>query len=211
LFAIGAGGCAAQPVEESEPFTRVQTTRMLLPVPVPLRMDILFVVDTSPGMQGMQASLAANARNFANVLNSIPRGLPDLYIAVISSDMGTGGGRSAAGCSSLGDNGAFYTGSVLFTDGQAFLNDRRELGLPSRRTQNYQGSLLDVPVDMLTLLVTPELCPVGAISLCVGAGGAAVGGAGRAPTELAPPLLFGSVVRGLDESEARARGASFEG
>lgn len=149
--AVAVGGCAAQPVEQGDPLIQVQTERMLIPVRVPLRLDLLVVIDNSPLMQGMQASLASHARSLGNVLNSMPGGLPDLHLAVISSDMGTGGGTSAAGCSARGDNGAFFTGGVLFTDGQAFLNDRQTWGMPSRRTKNYQGSLLDAMSNLFTL------------------------------------------------------------
>ncbi len=153
---LGALGCAEQAVEVPEPFTRVRTERKMFPVHVPLRFDILFVVDTSPAMQGMRTTLASNARNFASMLNSISGGLPDLHIAVISSDMGTAGGTPAAGCSSKGDNADFYTGGMLFTDGKAFLSDGPEWGLPGQRLQNFQGSLTDALVNMLAL--PPSTC-----------------------------------------------------
>ena len=163
---LAAAGCAEQSVEVPEPFTRVRTERMLLVEPPPERYDILFVVDTSPLMQGIRNNVAANARYFADLLNSFPGGRPDLHIAVISSDMGTAGGTSAAGCSSLGDNGAFYTGNLLFTDGNAFLDDHQERGVPGQRIRNFQGSLSAAMVNMLTL--PPSTCryaqPLRAIS-----------------------------------------------
>jgi hypothetical protein len=153
---LGALGCAEQAVEVPEPLTRVRTERKMVPVRVPRRFDILFVVDTSPIMQGMRTTLASNARNFASMLHNISGGLPDIHIAVISSDMGTAGGTPAAGCSSKGDNADFYTGGMLFTDGKAFLSDSPEWGLPGQRLQNFQGSLTDALVNMLAL--PPSTC-----------------------------------------------------
>ena len=153
---FGALGCAEQSVDEPEPFTRVRTERKMFPVRGLRRFDILFVVDTSPVMQGMRASLAAQARSFSSVFQSFPGGLSDLHIAVISSDMGTAGGTPAAGCSSLGDNAAFYTGGMFFTDGKAYLADGPEWGLPGQRLRNFQGSFTDALVNMLTL--PPTTC-----------------------------------------------------
>ena len=164
--ALGAGACAEPSVELPEPFTRVRTERKIFPVRVPLRLDILFVVDTSPLMQGMRANLAAQVSNFSSVLHSLPGGLSDLHIAVISSDMGTAGGTPAAGCSSRGDNAAFYTGGMLFTDGKAYLADGPDWGLPGQRSRNFQGPFTDALVNMLTL--PPSTCryaqPLRAIS-----------------------------------------------
>lgn len=162
---LSAVACIAQSVELPEPCTRARTERILLVEPPPERFDILFVVDTSPLMQSMRAKLVMNARYFASTLSGIS-GSPDLHIAVISSDMGTAGGVSAAGCSSLGDNGAFYTGGLLFTDGQTFLDDHQQRGMPGQRSHNFQGSLQNALVRMLS--PPPSTChyaqPMRAIS-----------------------------------------------
>jgi len=73
-------------------------------------LDILFMVDNSSSMRLSQANLDTNFPMFMDVLKSLPGGLPNIHVAVVSSDMGAGDG-SIAGCSaSGGDNGIFqYT------------------------------------------------------------------------------------------------------
>jgi hypothetical protein len=99
--------------------------------PPPTRqVDLLFMIDDSSSMETGQANLRANLPSFMDVLKGLPGGLPDLHVAVVTSDMGAGDGSSIAGCSTHGDNGGFRyqaTGnctSVGFTDPNAtFLVD----------------------------------------------------------------------------------------
>ena len=62
------------------------------------KIDILFMIDNSSSMDQSQANLAKNLPAFMNVLKALPDGLPDLHIAVVTSDMGAGDG-SITGCS----------------------------------------------------------------------------------------------------------------
>jgi hypothetical protein len=81
-------------------------------------------------METGQANLRANLPSFMNVLKGQPGGLPDLHVAVVTSDMGAGDGSSIMGCSVTGENGVFRyqasggCASVGFTDPNAtFLID----------------------------------------------------------------------------------------
>jgi len=94
------------------------------------QIDLLFMIDDSSSMETAQANLKANMGNFMDVLKALPGGLPDLHIAVVTSDMGAGDGSSIQGCSVSGDGGVFrYQASggctsVGFTDPNAtFLVD----------------------------------------------------------------------------------------
>ncbi len=190
---LGAASCAEQAVTLPEPVTQARTERRSWPVPATLQLDLLIVVDTSPLMQGMRSNLASQASTIANMLNSMPGGMPDLHIAVISSDMGTAGGTNAAGCSSLGDNAAFYTGGQQFSDGKAFLADHQRWGgVAGQRTQNYQGTFAEALAGMLTM--PPSTCryaqPMRAISQALSpragnASGADTAGFIRAYSQLA--------------------------
>src|SRR6516162_1806896 len=71
------------------------------------QLDLLFMIDNSSSMSSAQDNLRANMPSFMNVLKGLPGGLPDLHIAVVTSDMGAGDGSSIAGCSTHGDNGGF--------------------------------------------------------------------------------------------------------
>ena len=50
--------------------------------------DILFMIDDSPSMLPLQTKLLANFPVFMNVLKDLPMGLPDVHIAVVSSEHG---------------------------------------------------------------------------------------------------------------------------
>jgi hypothetical protein len=86
-----------------------------IPVNINRDLDLLFLIDDSPSMKDKQNNLAANFDNFITVLSSIPGGLPNVHIGVVTSDMGTKGGDGAVGtaippignggCSGVGKNG----------------------------------------------------------------------------------------------------------
>jgi hypothetical protein len=74
------------------------------------KIDILFMIDNSSSMELSQENLRANFPRFMDVLKMLPDGLPDLHIAVVSSDMGVGH-NDIPGCNSAGgDNGVFKSG-----------------------------------------------------------------------------------------------------
>jgi hypothetical protein len=106
------------------------------------KVDILFVIDDSSEMRLSQDNLM---RNFPTILNRLmdPPGLPDLHIAVISTDMGAGDG-SIAGCDMTGGkNGIFQyqpTGACTtsgLAPGATFIAD-------DGTNRNYTGQLADV-------------------------------------------------------------------
>ena len=53
-------------------------------------LDLLFVIDNSPGMQDKQDLLAANAPALVQALDAFPAGRPNLHVGVVSSTVGTG-------------------------------------------------------------------------------------------------------------------------
>jgi hypothetical protein len=104
------------------------------------KIDILFMVDNSKSMDQSQANLAANLPAFMDVLKKLPDGLPDLHIAVVSSDMGAGDGSFTA-CSGNGDAGVFHfapTGGCTATNleqGATFIS------APIGGTPNFTGDI----------------------------------------------------------------------
>src|SRR5512138_1410707 len=80
------------------------------PIVINRDVDLLFLVDDSSSMRASQDNLRRNFPVLMNALENIPGGLPNVHIAVASSDMGAGDG-SIAGCDSTGGkNGVFqYT------------------------------------------------------------------------------------------------------
>jgi hypothetical protein len=72
-------------------------------------LDILFMIDDSSSMRLSQANLLANFPTFMDVLKALPGGLPNIHVAIVSSDMGAGDG-SVNGCLGDGQQGIFqYT------------------------------------------------------------------------------------------------------
>ena len=107
-----AAGCSSKPLDPADAsgtggtggFSGVGGTF------VPSRaVDILFLIDDSSDMRSAQTKLEVNVPSFIRSLETLPGGLPDIHIAVISSDMGAGDG-SVAGCVGDGKGGRFqYT------------------------------------------------------------------------------------------------------
>ena len=104
--------------------------------------DILFMIDNSSSTRLIQTNLTANFPTFMTSLRNLPGGLPNLHIAVITSDMGAGDG-SIAGCDNTGGAmGIFqYTprgtcSASPLPGGATFISD---IG----GTKNYTGTLED--------------------------------------------------------------------
>ena len=110
---------------------------------VPVRkVDMLVVVDDSAETRLMQDNLVRNFPTFINRLMD-PPGLPDLHVAVISTDMGAGDG-SIAGCDATGGkNGIFQyqaradCTSTGLAPGATFIAD-------DGTNRNYAGPISDV-------------------------------------------------------------------
>jgi hypothetical protein len=105
--------------------------------------DLLFLVDDSSSMRLSQDNLNRNFPVFMNTLMAAPQGLPNLRVAVISSDMGAGDGSVASCDASGGKQGIFqYTarGSCAATNLQAGATYIENIG----GVANYTGNLADV-------------------------------------------------------------------
>jgi hypothetical protein len=110
---------------------------------VPTRkVDMLFLIDNSSSVRLMQDNLNRNFPTFMNRLMD-PPGLPDLRIAVATSDMGAGDESISLCRSTGGDNGIFqYTprGSCTssgLAPGATWIAD-------DGTTKNFTGNLADV-------------------------------------------------------------------
>jgi len=102
--------------------------------------DILFLVDNSSSMKLSQNNLLRNFPVFMDVLKGLPMGLPNVHIAVVSSDMGAGTGTG--GCAGNGQSGLFQWGGPMAncpatTDGARFLSN-------VNGNANYTGDISDV-------------------------------------------------------------------
>ena len=72
--------------------------------------DLLFLIDDSSSMRLSQDNLRRNFPVLMQQLENLPGGLPNIHVAVVSSDMGAGDGSVASCDSTGGKNGNFqYT------------------------------------------------------------------------------------------------------
>jgi hypothetical protein len=127
-----------------------------IPVTVNRDIDLLFLIDDSPSMGDKQKNLANNFPEFIKVLKTIPGGLPNVHIAVVTSDMGSKGAAEPAagpgigalgsgGCAGLGKNGDMQLFGAPVTGGQ-FISDISPPSGP--RVVNYSGKLEDAFATM---------------------------------------------------------------
>lgn len=104
-------------------------------------LDVLFVVDDSSSMLDKQNELRARFPRMMTQLASLPGGMPDLHIAVVTTDLGTSAANgqyapaipgAIGGCAADGDNGQFHTADLV--DGSYIV---------AGATQNFTGALED--------------------------------------------------------------------
>jgi hypothetical protein len=194
----GSGGSFPIPVRDGGTYTPTRAV------------DILFMIDNSSGMRLQQERLLRNFPTFLSVLRTIPGGLPDLHLAVITSDMGAGDG-SISGCAQTGDGGRFQrtprppcATSPLYTGATFIIDD----GAGNR---NYTGLLEDAFTCIAA--VGEQGCgfeqPLAAVARALGADGS------PAPAEnqgfLRPDaLLFIVLVSDEDDCSAPAMTTLFD-
>lgn len=149
LAAIGLlAGCPDRSISEVDPAQgRVEAKD--IPINVNRQVDILFLIDDSPSMGDKQINLAANFPNFIKVLKTIPGGLPDVHIAVVTSDLGSKGADGviapgigsigAGGCSGAGKAGEMQLFGAQVTGGKYISDviDPDPLKPPGTRIRNY--------------------------------------------------------------------------
>jgi hypothetical protein len=70
--------------------------------------DILFMVDNSQSMAPLITKLQRNFPTLTDFLKTLPGGLPNVHLAVVSSDLGAGGETRIMGCAPGGQGGEFH-------------------------------------------------------------------------------------------------------
>ncbi|HVV16939.1 MAG TPA: hypothetical protein VHH90_07020 [Polyangia bacterium] len=107
------------------------------------KLDLLFMVDDSSSMDQMQAKLKEQLPLFMQTLQAAPGGLPDIHIAVVSSDMGVPSDAAIESCTRYGDQGMFRAAAqggcqaTTLAPGATFLS-------ASGGIANFTGSISDV-------------------------------------------------------------------
>ncbi|WP_428264490.1 hypothetical protein [Haliangium sp.] len=150
---VALPGCPSREVSQVELGQERQESEQI-PIEPVRDVDILFVIDNSDSMAEEQASLVENFPRFIGKLEGIDGGLPNIQIAVISTDMG-GAPSAYGGCDGangddgtlqsdfVGSNAACSDGTVSLDPGATFLRDVEDPDQPDARIRNYSGMLDD--------------------------------------------------------------------
>jgi hypothetical protein len=123
----GAGGTGGDP----GPFAPIR------------QVDLLFVIKNSASTSLIQANLLNNFPSFLTTLQNAPGGLPDLHLAVITSDMGAGDG-SIAGCNATGGDGGRFQYTARSNCSSTGLRPGATFISYANGVANYTGYLGDV-------------------------------------------------------------------
>jgi len=100
--------CNGHKLQTPTPMTQQETDFKVLVAP-DRNIDILFMVDNSPSMDPKQQALASNFPKMIAALETLPGGLPDVHIGVVSSNMGAGNGAMGGNCGNgLGDRALLW-------------------------------------------------------------------------------------------------------
>jgi len=105
--------------------------------------DILFMIDNSSEVRINQTALIAGFPTFMTALAGAPAGLPDLHLAVITSDLGAGDG-SIAGCDATGGNQGIFKYTARGTCTNTNLQPGATYISNVAGVANYTGNLADV-------------------------------------------------------------------
>jgi hypothetical protein len=129
----------------------ITTQEKTFPVGQNRDLDLLFMVDNSLSMKGLQDKMAQRLPDFMKVLEDLPGGLPNLHVAVVSSSLATGAADNhQIGCG---------LGSPPGDDGGRFQHAARCTGLNAGQTfikavpggNNFTGNLAEVFACIATL------------------------------------------------------------
>ncbi len=145
LLALSLGLAVAPSCAAPERDGTVETTAVQIAaataVVAPGDLDVLFMIDDSSGMTSMQTKLAAQIPSFIQALENLPNGLPNIHIAVVSSDLGAPGDSTTVTCTTSGDQGLFRLSpscaSSTLAGNATYLSNVDGIA-------NYTGNLADV-------------------------------------------------------------------
>jgi len=110
--ALLAAGCGRTELEAAIPLPKGNPipTAPTFDESVNSDLDIVFMIDNSGSMQQEQDNLARNFPVFIAALQSLPEGLPNVHVGVVSSDLGAGRyvGANVEGCRIPGGDGGIF-------------------------------------------------------------------------------------------------------
>ena len=138
MTGVGCGGGSGKPPPDGASITFTKTYAGA----VNRNVDVLFLIDDSSSMRLAQDKLLRDFPTFMTRLQDAP-GLPNLHLAVISSDMGAGDG-SIAGCDSIGGKQGIFQYTARGTCTTTNLEPGATYIADIAGVTNYTGNAADV-------------------------------------------------------------------
>ena len=152
-LALGLAACADDSEPPDGPTVISGVSRIDVPLGANREIDVLFVIDSSPGIAPQRAKLLASYRRFMEIIETQTGEPPDLHIGVVTADLGTRGpadagpgpsiGTGPGSCTSDGDRGELRRGAAV---SGSFISDIGRAD--GTRERNYSGSLADAFVQL---------------------------------------------------------------
>jgi hypothetical protein len=148
----GLVSCTSHPLAKP-PASPVGVSDLYVSVAPVRKLDLVFMIDNSPSMAPKQEKLKAQFPRLMDALKDPADGsLPDLRVAILTSDLGTGGAYPSGSCgpkiladgtlSSFGDLGRFQT--IGARDCGVTNPDARWLEYTGGKPTNYTGDISNV-------------------------------------------------------------------
>ena len=145
--------CSSAPNPTGQDAVACVEERRDIPIAIERDLDILLVVDASPSMADEAGVWAANITRFANVLEYIEGGMPNLHIGVVSSDVAARGGVLESAprvpdCTA--PDGAFIS-NIAYANGEHDINYEGELAdaLACIALLPQTGSEIEQPLEAM--------------------------------------------------------------
>jgi hypothetical protein len=105
--------------------------------------DVVFVIDDAGSSGAAQRGLVSAFAEYQRVLASLPGGLPNVHIGVVSTNMGAGRTNDIESCKGDGDTGVFQSRPRGPTCATAGLNPGQNFLINVNGQANYTGTLAD--------------------------------------------------------------------
>lgn len=104
---VALWACTSHPLSQPDPQPEQQTNATIVVAPL-RQLDLLFMIDNSPSMGPKQDKMKKQFPQLIDALRDpVDNKLPDLRIAIVDSDLGSGAAAQCPGASHHGDLGKF--------------------------------------------------------------------------------------------------------
>jgi hypothetical protein len=117
----------------------------IIPQAINRNVDVIFQVDDVTGQNVTQVKLQQSISAYFDVLKSLPGGLPNIHLGIVSADMGAGRNPSIYHCPLGGDQGIFHATPLAPAPcSRAMLNPGQNFLISVNGQSNFTGDIGDM-------------------------------------------------------------------